>query len=76
MEAKMTMKGWLWLCPIYLAETYNGDDDGCEIEPRSPSLQWLLSASEWIEEVRIGAMSLFFPNYEPSFMILVTGERK
>ncbi len=39
---KYTHKGWIGLCPVYIA---NPDSQGPDVEPRLPCTDWLLGLS-------------------------------
>lgn len=65
-----THKGWFWFCPGYLAF----EQEGFAVEARSIWLEPLFSLSNVIEQLRIFVTSWGDPDYEPTFMVRVTGE--
>lgn len=50
---KYTHKGWIGLCPVYIA---NPDSMGPDVEPRVPRTDWLLHLSLWLFDF-FGALS-------------------
>lgn len=66
-----THKGWLGLCPVYLADI---DSEGPTVEPRWRALAWLMPVSEAVFFVLFALAAAARPGEEPSWPILVTGE--
>jgi hypothetical protein len=48
-----THKGWIGLCPVYIANPHSASPD---IEPRLPFTEWVLHLSLWLFDM-IGAMT-------------------
>ena len=74
-EAKLTHKGWMLFCPVYLGDL---DNDGLEITviPRwfwCNPLYWL---AVQVQAVVIYLCSFFLEDYEPKFYFWVSGELK
>ncbi len=70
-EVKWTHKGWFLLCPVKIAEI----DSECPIlEPRPEFLGFWFWINEQLQHALIGVLSLMSPDYEPNFVIKVTGE--
>lgn len=65
-----THKGWFWFCPVYLAF----EQEGFAMDSRSIWFDPLFSLSNVIEQLRIFVTSWLDPEYEPMFMVRVTGE--
>lgn len=67
---KFTHKGWFWFCPVYL----NAGDGEPFVEPRHWSMQPAFWLALRLEIARIFLTTMIDPDYEASFMFLVTGE--
>lgn len=65
-----THKGWLGLCPVYMAGL---DDEGPTVEPRWRVLAWLMPLSEAIFGICFTLRQAVDPTYEPEWPIRVTG---
>jgi len=70
-EPKLTHKGWLLFCPIYLADV---DTDCPYIIPRHWILNPLCWLAEKVQSLVITLCCLFDEDYEPQFYFLITGE--
>ena len=68
-ERTYTHKGWIGLCPVYIA---NKNSASPEIEPRYPMTEWLLHLSLWLFAF-FGAMN---SNDDGSIPIRITGKTK
>lgn len=69
----LTHKGWSGFCPVYLG---NVDDESQPliVMPRHWSLLPVLWLTDRLEELRIGLSCMIWPDYEPMFMVMVTGK--
>lgn len=66
-----THKGWFLFCPVFL------DMRKPEVPGMWARWEWmepLLSLSGFCQELAIGFLSAFDPDYEPNWVIRVTGE--
>jgi hypothetical protein len=70
-DIEWTHKGWLLMCPIYISEI---DTDCPVIMERWDILSSWLWVNEQLSMALIGLLSLMNPDYEPAFVIRVTGE--
>lgn len=81
---EFTHIGWFWFCPVliwmpddpYADEGVTESEGECAFHPRHWSLFPLFWAAEALEAARIWASSIVWPDYEPSFMVAVTGYAK
>jgi hypothetical protein len=71
MESKLTHRGWLLFCPIYMADIDTGNP---LVVPR----HWVLNPVLWlaakIQEIAIGLCSMLLEDYEPVYWFMITGE--
>jgi hypothetical protein len=70
-EPKFTHKGWFMLCPIKIADPFDGIP--C-IAARWWWLEFWFSINEGFQQAQIMFLSLLNPDYEPRFMFKVSGE--
>lgn len=70
----LTHKGWLGFCPVYIGGL---DDESAPL--LIVERHWSLSPVFWlanqIESLRIFVSTVLIPDYEPSWMVRVTGDR-
>lgn len=69
---KATHKGWFLFCPIYADMATNPEAPG--LWARWEWLEWLFSVAHFCQSSMIGFLSMANPDYEPAFMIRLTGE--
>lgn len=66
-----THKGWFLFAPVYLDMT---DPENPGMWARWELLEPLIDVAHWIQVSVISFLSYCDPDYEPAFMIRVTGE--
>ena len=67
-----THKGWFGMCPIYLARI--DSPSGPDVDERHWLLTPWMNFNEWLVGAWIFVRSMFDPDYEPMFPMLVTGK--
>ncbi len=72
-DPKFTHKGWFMLCPIKIAEP---DSGAPMVAARWWFLEWWLSINEAFQASQIRVLTLIDPDYEPMWMLRITGELK
>lgn len=68
---KPTHKGWFLFAPVYLDMT---DPEVPGMWARWEWMEWLLTAAHECQAAMITMLSAMNPDYEPAFMIRITGE--
>lgn len=68
---KATHKGWFLFAPVYLDMT---DPDEPGMWARWEWMEFLITAAHEFQAAMIGMLSMMDPDYEPAFMIRITGE--
>jgi hypothetical protein len=66
---RFTHRGWLGICPIYLADT---DSDAPFIMARHWALDWLLDAHIAVLDALFSAVSCINPWFAPRWPLLIT----
>lgn len=69
---KATHKGWFLFCPIYV--DMHTTPEAPHVWARLSWLEPLLSAAHFVQASMIGFLSMANPDYEPAFMLRITGE--
>lgn len=69
---RVTHRGWLWFCPVYLS--FFPGDDSFGVEERSPLLAPVFWLAMQLEYMRLFVTSILAPDVPLSFGCIVTGE--
>lgn len=68
---KATHKGWFLFAPVYVDMT---DPDVPGMWARWEWLEFLVTAAHEVQSAMMATIQLFDEDYEPAFMITLTGE--
>lgn len=70
-ELVATHKGWFLFCPVFVDMT---DADAPGVWARCSALEPLLTLAHWGQLAMMSVLSLMDPDYEPAWMIRLTGQ--
>ena len=66
-----THKGWMGLCPVYMADPYGPEP---AVDARHAWLEWLHDLSLAVFDLLISIKMRLDPEYEPGWPMVITGE--